>query len=283
MNNPLVSVITPSYNQGQFIEETILSVKNQTYSNIEHIIVDGGSTDDTIEILKKYEGTYNMKWISEKDEGQYDAINKGFKMARGEILGYINSDDVYLPYTIEKVVNIFIRFPSIDIVYGDWYKIDEYGNLKWRRKLVRPFSIKWLKRYDYINPSATFIKASIVKEENYFINNFLSHCGDYEWFLRLATAGKKFYFIDEVLCYFREHSSSKTFKLTPKEREAQLKLICKLYNISYTSKKMWEDFILAWIGRISLCLFLLKNRKFSEIHEHFVKFIKNLRNKNVIS
>src|SRR4030067_3134955 len=92
---PLVSIITPSLNQGEFIEETILSVKNQTYENIEHIIVDGGSTDDTLNILKKYAGSYRMRWLSEPDNGMYQAINKGMRLANGEILAYLNSDDLY--------------------------------------------------------------------------------------------------------------------------------------------------------------------------------------------
>ena len=92
---PRVSIVTPSYNQGQFIEDTLLSVKNQDYPSIEHIIVDGGSTDNTLEILQKYEGSYSMRWVSEPDRGQSDAVNKGFRMANGEIVGWLNSDDCY--------------------------------------------------------------------------------------------------------------------------------------------------------------------------------------------
>ena len=102
---PLVSIVTPSYNQGKFIEDTILSVKNQSYPNIEHIVVDAGSTDGTLKILRKYEKEYNLKWVSEPDEGQSDAVNKGFEMAKGEIVDWINSDDVYFDtMTISYVV-----------------------------------------------------------------------------------------------------------------------------------------------------------------------------------
>ncbi|MEM2568057.1 MAG: glycosyltransferase, partial [Candidatus Bathyarchaeia archaeon] len=94
-NDTLVSIITPSLNQGRFIRETLLSVKSQDYPCIEHIVIDGGSTDDTLMILKRYEGTYNLRWISEPDEGHSDAVNKGFRMAQGEIVGWLNSDDVY--------------------------------------------------------------------------------------------------------------------------------------------------------------------------------------------
>jgi len=116
---PLVSIVTPSYNQGQFIEDTILSVKNQDYSNIEHIIVDGGSTDNTLEILKEYENSYNLRWVSEPDNGQADAINKGFDMAKGEIIGWLNSDDTYFSsHVLTKVVEKF-RQTEAKIVFGN--------------------------------------------------------------------------------------------------------------------------------------------------------------------
>ena len=102
---PLVSVVTPSYNQGRYIEETIQSVLSQDYANLEYLVLDGGSSDATLEILQRYEG--RLRWISESDRGQADAINKGFRLARGEILGWLNSDDVYLPGTIQKVVQYF--------------------------------------------------------------------------------------------------------------------------------------------------------------------------------
>lgn len=94
---PLVSIVTPSFNQGRFIEETILSVKNQNYPHIEHLIIDGGSTDETLDVIRRYEGTYNLRWVSEPDEGQADALNKGFRLARGEVLGWLNADDTYQP------------------------------------------------------------------------------------------------------------------------------------------------------------------------------------------
>ena len=111
--SPLVSVITPSFNCAKYIENTILKIQNQTYQNIEHIIIDGGSNDNTIEILKKYKD--KITWISEKDSGMYDAINKGFKMARGEIFTYINTDDFYeSDRTIEIVVDKFKEHKNID-------------------------------------------------------------------------------------------------------------------------------------------------------------------------
>lgn len=124
---PLVSVVTPSFNKGSYIEETILSIQNQGYPNIEHIIIDGGSTDETLAILKKYEG--RISWISEPDRGQSDAINKGWKKARGEIIAYLNADDTYPPDVVETAVNYLNEHPEIDLVYGDGILTDEKGNM----------------------------------------------------------------------------------------------------------------------------------------------------------
>ena len=107
IEKPKISIVTPTYNSEQYLEQCILSIKNQISDNYEHIIVDGGSTDNTLDIIRKYEGTYPMKWISEPDEGMYDAINKGFRMASGEIYAWINSDDFYFPWTLEVVAKAF--------------------------------------------------------------------------------------------------------------------------------------------------------------------------------
>ena len=122
---PRVSIITPSYNKGQFIEETIQSVLNQTYQNIEFIVMDGGSTDETLDILKKYGSL--LSWKSEQDSGQSDAINKGWKSAKGEIIAYLNADDIYYSTTVETVVNYFNDHPETKIIYGDGVLTDESG------------------------------------------------------------------------------------------------------------------------------------------------------------
>jgi len=122
---PLVSIVTPSYNKGPFIEETILSIKNQTYPHIEHIVIDGGSTDGTLDILRKYEDS--LTWISEPDKGQSDAINKGWRIAKGEILAYLNADDTYMPSAVETAVKFLGEHPDVAMVYGQCNLIDERG------------------------------------------------------------------------------------------------------------------------------------------------------------
>src|SRR5688572_25596277 len=124
---PLVSIVTPSYNQGRYIEETIQSVLNQDYPNLEYLVLDGGSTDETLEILKRYEG--RLVWISEKDRGQADAINKGFHLAKGRILGWLNSDDTYSPGAIRKVAQYFQTHRDVGLLYGEGYHVDTAGKI----------------------------------------------------------------------------------------------------------------------------------------------------------
>lgn len=126
-NKPLVSIITPSFNKGPYIEETIQSIRNQGYTNTEHIIIDGGSTDETLAILKKYHG--QVTWISEPDRGQSDAINKGWKIARGEIIAYLNADDTYTVDAVATAVTYLTEHPDIGIVYGDGILTDETGKV----------------------------------------------------------------------------------------------------------------------------------------------------------
>lgn len=115
VNFPKISIVTPSFNQGEFIEQTIQSVLEQDYPNLEYLIIDGGSTDQSVEIIKKYE-EYLAFWVSEKDEGHYHAINKGFAKCTGEIMAWLNSDDMYTPWALKTVASAFMQFPQINWV-----------------------------------------------------------------------------------------------------------------------------------------------------------------------
>lgn len=200
--DPLVSIVTPSYNQGRFIEETVLSVKNQDYPDIEHIIVDGGSTDDTLEILKRYEGTYNLRWISEPDEGQADAVNKGFDMAQGEIIGWLNSDDVYFDTgTISAVVEAFQKHPEADVVYGDCAYIWEDGTIL-RIQCVPGFRYSRLLRGCFLEQPAVFFRRHVV--ESHKLDVRLKVAIDYEYWLRIGRE-YRFYRLPHILAADRNH------------------------------------------------------------------------------
>jgi glycosyltransferase involved in cell wall biosynthesis len=128
MKQPLVSIITPSYNQAAFLEETLHSVIEQNYPSVEYLVVDGGSTDGSVDIIKRHEKAISW-WVSQKDKGQAEAINKGFQRAGGEIIGWLNSDDTYQPDVLREVVDVFRSDPTVALVYGDVRAIDETGGV----------------------------------------------------------------------------------------------------------------------------------------------------------
>jgi glycosyltransferase involved in cell wall biosynthesis len=208
----LVSIVTPSYNQGQFIEETILSVKNQDYPNIEHIVMDGGSTDNTVEILKRYEGTYNMRWVSEPDEGQADALRKGFAVSAGDMLAWINSDDVYTADAVGAAVAALCNSKA-DVVYGNMYLIDSSRRRVGERRLS-PFA-PYFSRVGFLyggfgvyQPAAFWTRDLYTKVRG--IDTSFQFCMDSDLFIRFIRAGARFKFLGQFLVNFRVHDDSKT-------------------------------------------------------------------------
>ena len=203
----LVSIITPSYNQGRFIRETIESVLSQDYDNIEYIVVDGVSTDNSLDIIKEYQG--RLTYISEKDHGQSDAINKGFKMARGDIVAWLNSDDVYEPHCISRAVEEFQKNDKLGLVYGDGYIIDEDSNKLKVFEYTEEFDYwKLVNFWDYIMQPATFFKRETLQKVGYLDVN-LHYCMDWDLWIKLAAVSEVKY-IPELLACSREYGDTKT-------------------------------------------------------------------------
>ncbi|MCL0090193.1 glycosyltransferase [Dehalococcoidia bacterium] len=213
---PLVSIVTPVYNGEKYVEETIQSIVNQTYDNIEHIVIDGGSTDGTLDILRKYECTYNMIWLSESDNGMYDAINKGFNLSKGEIMAWINADDMYLPWSIEIVVNAITKL-NIDWctgVPGQWSKQGLHHNLPF---FIPIYSRTLIKRGCYhgkglgfIQQESTFWTRRLWNKAGGKVNSTLELAGDFYLWKSFAEHSQ-LYTINAVLAGRRVHKDQKTF------------------------------------------------------------------------
>lgn len=191
MKLPLISIVTPSYNQAQFIRATIDSVLSQDYPNIEYFVIDGGSTDGTLEILKSYGKKFT--WVSEKDAGQTDAINKGLRMAKGDVLAYLNSDDIYLPGTLKKVGEYYAR-TSADWITGDCLTIDEQGKPSksnwlisgYKRFLMAIYSPLTLRIADSMLPQpSTFWSRKAWSKVGEF-NPKYHYVMDYDYWLRMS-------------------------------------------------------------------------------------------------
>ena len=238
-----ISIITPSYNQAQFIERTILSVLNQEYKNVEYIVMDGGSTDGTLEILQKYSD--RIKWSSEKDGGQSDAINKGLAMATGDIVAYLNSDDTYEPDTFAKMVDFFEHNPDKNWVYGKCKIINENDHeirkpiTAYKNLLLRKFSYAKLLSENFISQPATFWKRELHSQFGFF-DESEHFCMDYEFWLRIGInnpAGV----IDSYLANFRYHTTSKSGSVNKKQFRDELR-IAKKYSQGKTIPIMLHEF-----------------------------------------
>lgn len=202
-----VSVVTPSFNQGRFIPATIESVLGQSAPDVQYIVVDGGSSDNTVDLLRSYGD--RLEWVSEPDNGQTDAINKGLRRASGEVVAYLNSDDVYLPGTLAKVVAIFEQEPEVDVVYGDFHAIDEFGRLIDEVKTIAYDPNILLYDTSYICQPASFYRRSLLDRIGLF-DDSLRFLMDYEFFLRAAKLKARFRMIPEALAAIRFHGECKT-------------------------------------------------------------------------
>jgi glycosyltransferase involved in cell wall biosynthesis len=207
---PKISIVTPSYNQADFLEETIRSVLSQRIPNLEYIIIDGGSTDGSIDIIRHYE-KHLAYWVSEPDRGQCHAINKGLERATGDIVAWLNSDDTYLPGAIEKAAGALTLQPAVGFVYGSAVFVDETGK-KLNNYTAQPLG-PGLARMKYwhgwpVPQPALFVRRNVLDRYGLLDESF--HYGlDYEWIIRISQQ-ELFECLPDTLATYRLHSSSKT-------------------------------------------------------------------------
>ncbi len=226
---PNISIITPSYNQGDFIKNCLDSVQNQKVKCVEHIIIDNCSTDRTLELLDAYRNEPNgicLRILSEPDTGQTPAINKGFSMSSGEIVCWLNTDEFYNHGSLSLVLNYFHNHPEIDILFGDCTFVDSAKNLVNEKKEFS-FNKNMLIYYGcYIPSCSTFIRRRVI-DQGYLLDDSFKVCMDFEWYARLADADFKFAHIPANLANFTWHGAniSRTFvdKRIKERHKIQLK------------------------------------------------------------
>jgi glycosyltransferase involved in cell wall biosynthesis len=207
MNYPKISIVTPNYNGGEYLENTIISILSQNYPNLEYIIIDGGSSDDSVNIIRKYEKKLSY-WVSESDNGMYDAIQKGFAKSTGEIMAWLNSDDMYHPKAFFIIAEIFSNFLNVNWLTGMSTKFDELG------RTIDCSQSKSFSKFDFYNhdfkwimQETTFWRRSLWESSGSYLNTNLKYAGDFELWLRFIK-NENLYVIDALIGGFRLRSSN---------------------------------------------------------------------------
>ncbi|MCM1163357.1 MAG: glycosyltransferase [Muribaculaceae bacterium] len=246
-----ISIIIPSFNQAEYLDEALLSVFNQDYTNYEVIVMDGGSTDGSVDVIRRYESRL-AHWQSAPDGGQSEAINNGFRRAKGEFVTWLNSDDVMMPGTLRAIDRAAHRYPSTDFYLGNVVWIDSKGVII-RSGLIEGESAFWNKRFQFSNggPSA-FVRRSVFDEIGYLREDF-GYAMDTEFWKRLIATGHPFRRIGRYCWAFRCHELSKTtgqnFAASPmadknhpswKKREREDQMILSLYPTPWLATQIWR-------------------------------------------
>jgi glycosyltransferase involved in cell wall biosynthesis len=220
----LVTVVTPSFNQGRFIRATIESVLAQDYAHLQYLVMDGGSTDETLDILKSYGSRF--EWVSESDRGQAHAINKGWQRGKGEVLAWLNSDDVWLPGAVSRAVRYLVEHPACGMVHGEADFVDEEGRVV-RRYPTYPFSAERIREECTVCQPTAFIRRTALDRVGY-LNESLHYCMDHEYWIRLSRSfaiGS----LPDRLAQSRWHASCKTVKSRVASQREVLDMLHKQY------------------------------------------------------
>ncbi len=244
---PRITIITPSFNQAQFLEQTITSVLDQDYPNLEYIVIDGGSTDHSVDIIRKYAGRLAY-WVSEKDRGQTHAINKGLERATGDILAYLNSDDFYLPGTLHQVATHFQQNPYIDLLHGRCRAVDingtkigeRFGDISRYREILDLWDV-WWKRRNFVQPEVFWTRR--ITEKIGLFREDLHYVMDYEYWLRILQAGGQVERLEDELACFRFQPAQKSNQSERAAREL----------LSVVQPLLWQKHPdISWADRITL-------------------------------
>ena len=207
-----ISIVTPSFNQGCYLPDTLNSIRMQHDANVEHLVIDGGSTDETVSLLQACTGPQwqHLRWVSEHDGGCTQGLNKGIRLATGDVIAWLNSDDRYRPECFEAVRKAFEQNPEADVLYGDFAFMDADGShLRIRREIEFSPLVLFYHRICSVPSTSTFFRRRIFDEGNFF-DESLQFGMDYEFFVRLANKGYHFKHIHSLLADFRLHPTSKT-------------------------------------------------------------------------
>jgi glycosyltransferase involved in cell wall biosynthesis len=246
---PKISIVTPSYNQAEFLEKALLSILNQNYPNLEFIVMDGGSTDGSLAIIKRYE-KYLEYWTSEKDKGQSDAINKGFLRSTGTILAHLNSDDVYWPGALLKAASFFRTHPRIDVMFGDTCLIDEKNEVFRVLKDVPAFrsSVKYGAAH-LVQPNAFWTRDIFFRAGMYDLS--FHYCMDAELWSQILKLKGTFYHVRAPLACFRLHRSGKMAATAAVDKALTI-ILNKRYAGRYKAFSYYFFFYLCQARRLSL-------------------------------
>lgn len=223
---PLVSIVTPCLNRAAYLEQAILSLRAQDYPNIEHVVVDGGSTDQTLDILRRHDAA--VTWISEPDSGQAEALNKALAMARGSIIGWLNSDDLYQPGAVARAVDILSADPTVDLIYGTALLIDKDGNPLGVHR-TKPFSVARLIWYDpfFFSPQSMFFRTRVVEIAGAF-DVSLRYALDYDWLIRVGKECRV-HRVSDQLGVMRRHEDATQGVANQSEYRRELVAVSRRY------------------------------------------------------
>lgn len=250
MNLPTLSVVTPSFNSGAFVEDAILSVARQESVSAEHMVIDGGSKDGTVSILQQHP---DLLWTSEPDRGQSDAINKGFRRAGGDLVGWLNADDYYLPGGLEAIARAAQENPEADVIYGDCVFVDERGQIV-RSKVEHDFDRSVLLNFGcYIPSTSTFFRRRII-DAGELLNCDFRVCMDFEYFARLANLRYQFHYVPRFIAAFRWHGSNISIRNMTRRAEERA-LVQRRYGsqtlehsaLLGRARRLWRK---AWSGNL---------------------------------